>query len=57
MNINGMEKLIFTNAHFQMNVGLQNDNEHERKKDNIVYGIAQKICPIRQSGAKLYRSV
>jgi uncharacterized OsmC-like protein len=49
MNIEGMEKLIFTNVHFQMNVGLQNDNERERKKANTVYGMAQKICPIRQS--------
>ena len=49
MNIEGMEKLIFTNVHFQMNVGLQTDNERERKKANTVYGMAQKICPIRQS--------
>jgi organic hydroperoxide reductase OsmC/OhrA len=49
MNIEGLEKLIFTDVHFQMNVGLQTDNEHERKKSNMVYGMAQKICPIRQS--------
>jgi hypothetical protein len=49
MNVEGMEKLIFTNVHFAMNVALQNDNEWERKKANTVYGMAQKICPIRQS--------
>jgi len=49
MNIEGMEKLIFTDVHFMMNVGLQTDNERERKKANTVYGMAQKICPIRQS--------
>ena len=49
MNVEGMEKMIFTNVHFAMNVALQNDNDRERKKANTVYGIAQKICPIRQS--------
>jgi len=49
MNVEGMEKLIFTNVHFVMNVALQNDTEWERKKANTVYGMAQKICPIRQS--------
>jgi organic hydroperoxide reductase OsmC/OhrA len=49
MNIEGMEKLIFTDVHFQMNVGLQTDNDWERKKASTVYGMAQKICPIRQS--------
>jgi uncharacterized OsmC-like protein len=47
MNVEGMEKLIFTNVHF--NVALENDNERERKKATAVYGMAQKICPIRQS--------
>ncbi len=49
MSVEGMEKLIFTNVHFNMNVALENDNERERKKANTVYGMAQKICPIRQS--------
>ncbi len=49
MNVEGMEKLIFTNVHFAMNVGLEVDNERERKKASAVYGIAQKVCPIRQS--------
>ena len=49
MNIEGMEKLIFTNVHFNMNVSLQTDNDRERKKATTVYGKAQKICPIRQS--------
>ena len=49
MNVEGMEKLIFTNVHFVMNVGLETDNEWDRKKANTVYEMAQKICPIRQS--------
>ena len=49
MNIEGMEKLIFTNVHFTMNVKLGNDNERERKKAEKIYDMAQKICPIRQS--------
>jgi organic hydroperoxide reductase OsmC/OhrA len=49
MNIEGMEKLIFTNVHFNMSVGLTDDNERERKKATTVYQMAQKICPIRQS--------
>ncbi len=49
MDIEGMEKLIFTNVHFNMMVGLESDNERERKKAHKVYEIAQKICPIRQS--------
>ena len=49
MNVEGMEKMIFTNVHFVMNVGLESDNERERKKATTVYQMAQKICPIRQS--------
>jgi organic hydroperoxide reductase OsmC/OhrA len=49
MNVEGMEKLIFTNVHFKMGVGLENDNDRERKKAQKVYEMAQKICPIRQS--------
>ena len=49
MNIEGMEKLIFTNVHFNMMVGLETDNQNERKKAQKVYEMAQKICPIRQS--------
>lgn len=49
MNVEGMEKMIFTNVHFQMNVSLKNDNDRERKKTNTIYEMAQKICPIRQS--------
>jgi uncharacterized OsmC-like protein len=49
MNVEGMEKLIFTNVHFSMDVRLENDTERERKKANTVYGMAQKICPLRQS--------
>jgi organic hydroperoxide reductase OsmC/OhrA len=49
MSVEGLEKLIFTNIHFVMNVKLENDNERERKKATTVYEMAQKICPIRQS--------
>jgi len=49
MNVEGLEKLIFTNIHFAMNVKLDTDNEHERKKANLVYQMAEKICPLRQS--------
>ncbi len=49
MNIEGMEKLIFTNVHFSMTVGLRIDNELQRKKAQRVYEMAQKICPLRQS--------
>lgn len=49
MNAGGLEKLVFTHIHFEMNVRLETDNEQERKKTNSVYQIAQKICPLRQS--------
>ncbi len=49
MNVEGLEKLIFTNVHFKMKVKLETDNDQERKKAEQVYKIAQKICPIRQS--------
>jgi organic hydroperoxide reductase OsmC/OhrA len=49
MSIEGLEKLIFTNVHFTMTVGLQTDNERERKEAEMAYGMAQKICPLRQS--------
>ena len=49
MNIEGMEKLIFTNVHFNMKVKLEKDNARERKKASRVYQVAQKICPLRQS--------
>ncbi len=49
MNVEGLEKLIFTDVHFVMTVALEKDNERERKKAEKVYEMAQKICPIRQS--------
>jgi uncharacterized OsmC-like protein len=49
MNAEGLEKLIFTDVHFNMKVKLATDNEHEKKKADSVYKIAQKICPLRQS--------
>jgi len=57
MNVEGLEKLIFTHIHFAMNIRLENDNEHEQKKANSVYQIAQRICPLRQSwGEKVHIS-
>lgn len=49
MDAQGLEKLIFTHIHFAMKLRLEKDDEHERKKANSVFQIAQKICPIRQS--------
>ena len=49
MNVEGLEKLIFTHIHFEMNIGLETDNEKERNKASKVYQVAQKICPLRQS--------
>jgi len=49
MNAETLEKLIFTNIHFNMKVRLEKDIEWERKKANSVYQIAQRICPLRQS--------
>jgi len=49
MSAEGIEKLIFTNIHFNMKVKLAKDDEWERKKANRCFEIAQKICPLRQS--------
>jgi len=49
MHVEGMEKLIFTNVHFAMKVGLEKDEPRERKKAERIYQMAQKICPLRQS--------
>jgi organic hydroperoxide reductase OsmC/OhrA len=49
MTAEGLEKLIFTNIHFDMNVKLLEDNKREREKAELIYKMAQKICPIRQS--------
>ncbi len=49
MNIEGLEKLTFTNVHFAMIVGLTVDKDRERRKAHRVYEMAQKICPLRQS--------
>lgn len=49
MNAEGLDKLIFTNIHFNMKVKLEKDDEREREKADSIYKIAQKICPIRQS--------
>jgi organic hydroperoxide reductase OsmC/OhrA len=49
MNVESIEKLIFTHIHFTMDVKLETDNERERKKANMVFQMAEKICPLRQS--------
>ena len=49
MNADGLDKLIFTNIHFDIKVRLEKDIEREQKKANSVFQIAQKICPLRQS--------
>jgi len=49
MNAEGLDKLIFTNIHFNLKTKLEKDDERERKKANSVFRIAQKICPLRQS--------
>lgn len=49
MNAEGLEKLIFTNIHFNMKVKLEKDDDWERKKANSVFRMAQRICPLRQS--------
>jgi hypothetical protein len=42
MNVESLEKLIFTRIHFTITVKLETDNERERKKTNIVYQMAEK---------------
>jgi organic hydroperoxide reductase OsmC/OhrA len=49
MNVESLEKLIFTHIHFAMDVKLETDNERERKKAHMVYQMAEKICPLKQS--------
>lgn len=49
MDVQGLEKLIFTNVHFNMKAKLEKDDDRERRKANSVFRITQKICPLRQS--------
>ena len=49
MDVEGLEKLIFTHISFDMKVQLLEDTEREREKAERIYTMAQKICPIRQS--------
>ncbi len=49
MSIEGLEKLIFTNVHFNMAVKLESNVENDRKKAAKIYQMTQKICPLRQS--------
>jgi len=49
MSAEGLEKLVFTNIHFNMKVKLEKDDDWECKKANSVFRMAQKICPLGQS--------
>jgi len=49
MDAEGLDKLIFTNVHFNMKTKLEKDEARERKKAQTVFQIAQRICPLRQS--------
>lgn len=49
MNVEGLEKLVFTHIAFEVTVKLEKDDEWNRKKANSVLGIAERICPLRQS--------
>jgi organic hydroperoxide reductase OsmC/OhrA len=49
MNVESLEKLIFTHIHFAMDVKLETENEREHKKAHMVYQMAEKICPLKQS--------
>ena len=57
MNIEGMEKLIFTDVHFNMNVALETDNERERKKPTLFMGWHRRFVLFGNRGAKLFRLV
>jgi organic hydroperoxide reductase OsmC/OhrA len=56
MNVEGLEKLIFTNVHFMMNVGLENDNEHERKKLILFIRWRRRFVQLGNLGAKMFQS-
>lgn len=49
MNVEGLNKLIFTHIHFNIKVKLEKDTDWDRKKANTVFEMTQKICPLRQS--------
>jgi organic hydroperoxide reductase OsmC/OhrA len=43
MNVESLEKLIFTHIHFAIDVKLETDNERERKKANTLYQMAEDL--------------
>ncbi|MBC7130721.1 OsmC family protein, partial [Candidatus Bathyarchaeota archaeon] len=49
MNVEGLEKLVFTHIEFDVNIKLEKDDEHNRKKAESVLRVAERICPLRQS--------
>ena len=45
MDAKGLSRLIFTSVHFDLNVRLENDDEHLRKKAEQVYQNGRKNLP------------
>ena len=56
MNVEGMEKLIFTNVHFNMNVGLENDNERDAKKLLLYTVWRRRFVQFGNLGVKQFQS-
>ena len=46
MNVEGMEKLIFTNVHFNTNIELENVNEYKRKKPSQSVGLPEDLSDL-----------
>lgn len=55
MNIEGLEKLIFTHIHFTMNIGLDKDTERERKPKKSIRSLKTSV-PSVNHGEKTYPS-
>ena len=56
MKVEGMEKLIFTNVHFNMNVGLENDNERDAKKLLLYTVWRRRFVQFGNLGVKQFQS-
>ena len=55
MDAEGLEKLIFSDVHFNMKVKLEKDNERERKRTNQVYHVAQRYARSDNHGDRRFR--
>ena len=55
MNIEGMEKLIFTDVHFSMNVGLKTDMIENAKKQSLYMRWRRRFVQYGSRGAKLFQ--